>query len=83
MDQLTESFDAGFPYFLREMGVVGPIGAHGITDTFAASLWTLNFFLFAATLNVSSVQMHMTDNSNASAWQPISYYGNDPFVRQI
>jgi hypothetical protein len=25
--------------------------------------------------------MHMTDNSNASAWQPIEYYGNQPFVR--
>ena len=63
------------------MGVVGPIGMAGITDVFAASLWTLNFFLYAATLNISSVQMHMTDNSNASAWQPVEMYGSGPFVR--
>ena len=25
--------------------------------------------------------MHMTDNSNASAWQPNPYYGNQPFIR--
>jgi Glycosyl hydrolase family 79 C-terminal beta domain len=61
--------------------VVGPIGYAGITDTFAASLWTLNFFLYAAGLNISSVQMHMTDNSNASAWQPVPFYGNQPFIR--
>ena len=54
---------------------------HQVSDTFGASLWTLNFFLYMATLNVSSVQMHMTDNSNASAWQPINLYGKDPFVR--
>lgn len=79
--QVQEAFDTGLPYVLREMGVVGPIGFAGITDTFAASLWTLNFFLYAAGLNISSVQMHMTENSNASAWQPVPFYGNEPFIR--
>ncbi|KAF2268782.1 hypothetical protein CC78DRAFT_352917 [Lojkania enalia] len=79
--QIGIALDTGLPYALREMSSVGPIGMHGVSDTFAASLWTLNFFLYMATLNVSSVQMHMTDNSNASAWQPINMYGNDPFVR--
>lgn len=63
------------------MGVVRPIGYAGITDTFASALWTLNFFLYAAGLNISSVQMHMTDNSNASAWQPIPLYDNPSFIR--
>ncbi len=79
--QVQQATDTGYPYALREMGVVGPVGYAGITDTFAASLWTLNFFLYAAGLNISSVQMHMTDNSNASAWQPIPYNGNQPFIR--
>jgi hypothetical protein len=52
--QLAQANTAGYPYFLREMGVVGPIGYAGITDTFAASLWTLNFFLYAATIGISS-----------------------------
>ena len=80
-EQIGEATGTGYRFALREMGVVGPIGMNGITDTFAASLWTLHFFLYAATLNISSVQMHMTDNSNASAWQPVNFYGNAPFVR--
>jgi hypothetical protein len=81
VSQLEQAAATDIPYALREMGVVGPIGMAGITDIFGAALWTLNFFLYAATLNISSVQMHMTDNSNASAWQPIEMYGNQPFVR--
>ncbi|EXJ61372.1 uncharacterized protein A1O5_11930 [Cladophialophora psammophila CBS 110553] len=81
VSQIQQAQTTGYPYALREMGVVGPIGLTGITDVFGAALWSLNFFLYAATLNITSVQMHMTDNSNASAWQPIPYYGNQPFVR--
>lgn len=62
--------ETGLPYHLREMASVGPIGLAGVSDTFGAALWTLNFFLYAATLNISSVQMHMTDNSFAAPWQP-------------
>jgi hypothetical protein len=79
--QIQQAQATPYPYALREMGVVGPIGLADVTDIFGAALWSLNFFLYAATLNISSVQMHMTDNSNASAWQPIEYYGNQPFVR--
>ena len=79
--ETDHALSAGYPFVLREMGVVGPIGMDDITNVFGAALWTLNFFLYTATLNVSSVQMHMTDNSNASAWQPITYYGDQPYVR--
>ncbi|KAI0476278.1 hypothetical protein GGR56DRAFT_462799 [Xylariaceae sp. FL0804] len=70
-------------YQLREMGVVGPVGLNGVSDTFAAALWTLNFLFYAATLNVTSVQFDMTANSNASAWQPGTAYGNEPHVRPL
>lgn len=79
--QVNQAHDTPYPYALREMGVVGPIGLEGITNTFGAALWTLNFFLYTATLNITSVQMHMTDNSNASAWQPLYMYNREPFVR--
>jgi hypothetical protein len=79
--QIKIGLSTGVPYVLREMSSVGPIGMHEVSDTFGAALWTLNFFCYTATLNVSSVQMHMTDNSNASAWQPIEVYGLKPFVR--
>ncbi|KAF1992699.1 glycoside hydrolase family 79 protein [Amniculicola lignicola CBS 123094] len=79
--QTAIALNTGLPYVLREMSSVGPIGMHEISDAFGAALWTLNFFLYTATLNISSVQMHMTDNSNASAWQPRTMYGRDTFVR--
>ncbi|KAF2677163.1 glycoside hydrolase family 79 protein [Lentithecium fluviatile CBS 122367] len=79
--QIKIGLSTGVPYVLREMSSVGPIGMHEVSDTFGAALWTLNFFCYVATLNVSSVQMHMTDNSNASAWQPIEIWGKKPFVR--
>jgi hypothetical protein len=79
--QVGIALKTGIPYALREMSSVGPTGEQGISDTFAAALWTLNFFLFAATLDISSVQMHMTENSFAAAWQPIHMDGKAPLVR--
>ncbi|KAI8942424.1 hypothetical protein NX059_000496 [Plenodomus lindquistii] len=80
--QVKIALNTGLPYVLREMSSVGPIGMPGVSDTHGAGLWTLNFFLYAASIGISSVQMHMTDNSNASAWQPIPMYGRDTtFVR--
>lgn len=81
IQQKGEATATGLPYFLREMASVGPIGLPGISDTFGASLWTLDFFLFAASYNISSVEMHLTDNSYASPWQPINMYGMNPHVR--
>jgi hypothetical protein len=79
--QVAIGLKTGIPYVLREMSSVGPIGMHLVSDTFGAALWTLNFFLYTAALNLASVQMHMTDNSNASAWQPRAMYGRNTFVR--
>lgn len=58
-------------YAIREMGIVGPVGLSGVTDTFGGALWSLNFLLYAAGIGVDSVQLHMTDNSAAGAWRPI------------
>lgn len=81
--QIKQAEATPYPYALREMGVVGPIGLEGITNTFGAALWQLNFLLYTASLNITTVQMHMTDNSNASAWQPLEMYNRQPFVRPI
>ena len=81
--QVGIALKTGLPYVLREMSSIGPIGMSGVSDTFGATLWTLNFYLYAASIGISSVEMHMTDNSNASAWQPTYLYGRDPFVRTL
>ncbi|KAI1269523.1 glycoside hydrolase family 79 protein [Xylariaceae sp. FL1019] len=82
-EQVQQAHDTSHPYALREMGIVGPVGLTGVTDVFGAALWTLNFLLYTASLGVESVQFHMTDNSAASAWQPIEIQGVQPFVRPV
>lgn len=65
------------------MASVGPVGQVGISDTFGATLFTFNFFLYTAGLGISSVEFHMTDTSYASPWQPISMdiFTTAPHVR--
>ncbi|KAI1457856.1 glycoside hydrolase family 79 protein [Annulohypoxylon moriforme] len=81
--QVEQAAQTPYPYALREMGIVGPVGLAGVTDVFGAALWGLNFLLYTASLGVSSVGLHMTDNSFASAWQPIAMYGREPHVRPL
>lgn len=81
-NQADQARTTGKPYFLREMGSIGPEGIRGISDTFGNALWTFNFFLFASTVGVQSVQMHMLQDSFGSPWQPIPMSdGTQPFVR--
>lgn len=81
-NQVGQAQVTGKPYYLREMGSVGPAGIEGITDTFAGALWTLNFFLYAASVGVDSIQLHALQNSYSSPWQPIAMEdGRAPFVR--
>lgn len=81
--QVEQAAQTPYPYALREMGIVGPIGLEGVTDVFGAALWTLNFLLYTASLGVRSVGLHMTDTSNASAWLPVPMYGREPHVRPL
>ncbi len=83
VEQVEQSKATHLPYSVREMGVVGPVGMAGISDVFGAALWTLNFLMYTASLGIYSVQFHMTDNSNASAWQPVVMYDREPFVRPL
>lgn len=79
--EVQAALRTGLPYNLREMQNVGPTGIPGISDTLGAALWTLNFFCYAATLGISSVQMHMTDNSFAAPWQPTDMNNVGPNIR--
>ena len=79
--QQQQSVAAGKPYLLGEMAAIGPQGLAEITDVFGCALWTLDFFLYTATINVTHVLMHMTDIGNQSAWQPITIGNIAPWVR--
>ncbi|ETS61564.1 glycoside hydrolase family 79 protein [Moesziomyces aphidis] len=79
--QVQQALVTGKPYYLREMGSVGPNGLQGISETFANALWTFNFFFFAASIQISAVQMHMTQYSIAAPWQTNYMNGQGPHVR--
>ncbi|GAC92783.1 glycoside hydrolase [Pseudozyma hubeiensis SY62] len=79
--QVGQSIVTGKPYYLREMGSVGPNGLPGISETFGNALWTFNFFFYAASIKVDSVQMHMTQYSQAAPWQTNYMNGMSPHVR--
>lgn len=79
--EIEYAHSTGIPYNLREMANVGPIGLKDVSNTFGAALWFLNFYCYGATLNISSVEMHMTDNSYSSPWQPIFINGEAANVR--
>lgn len=79
--QQQQSIAAGKPYLLGEMAAVGPQGLAEITDVFGCAIWSLDFFLYSATINVTRVLMHMTDIGNQSAWQPITIGDIAPWVR--
>ncbi|KAF3762674.1 family 79 glycoside hydrolase [Cryphonectria parasitica EP155] len=82
-DQLTQSAATAYGYALREMGWVGPIGSVNVTDTFGGALYTLNFLLYAASLNMTGVNFHMTATSYTSAWQPVYMDGVAPYPRPL
>lgn len=82
-DQLTASEDTSYGYALREMGWVGPIGVANVSDVFGGALYTLNFLLYAASINLTSVQFHMTENSYTAAWLPVESGGVAPYPRPI
>lgn len=80
-NQAGQANTTGKPYYLREMGSVGPSGLQGISNTFANALWTLNFLLYASTVGVQSVQLHILQDSYSSPWHPIADSGGGLFVR--
>lgn len=82
-DQIEAAEKTAYGYALREMGWVGPVGAKNVSDTFGGALYTLNFLLYAASLNMTGVQFHMTAGSYTAAWQPITLDGVAPYPRPL
>lgn len=80
-EQSAQAYATGKNYYLREMNSIGPTGLVSISPTFAQTLWVFNFHLYAATVGVSNVHMHMTTYSWGAAWLPIQNATTAPHVR--
>ncbi len=77
----------GMPYVLGETNSISCQGLANVSDVYAAALWSVDYTLYAASLNISRVYYHMGTPYRYSPWQPVQsnetaahvkplYYGN-------
>lgn len=77
----------GLPYVLGETNSIACQGLAGVSDVFGAAVWSVDYALYSASLNVSNIYWHMGTGYRYSAWQATQngtttpgprplYYGN-------
>jgi hypothetical protein len=77
----------GIPYVIGETNSIACQGLAGVSDTFGATLWSIDYALYAASLNVSRIYWHMGTGYRYASWQAVRngttmpgprplYYGN-------
>ncbi|KAH6853357.1 hypothetical protein B0I37DRAFT_409532 [Chaetomium sp. MPI-CAGE-AT-0009] len=68
---LSQSTDPVPPLIFGETNSLYNQGRPGLSNTFGAALWGLDFNLYAASVGFKRVHMHMGTNYRYAAWQPI------------
>lgn len=61
------------PLVFGETNSVSCGGKAGVSDTFGAALWSLDYALMAASLSIEQVYFHLGDQSEYSAFTPLAY----------
>ncbi|KAI0407220.1 glycoside hydrolase superfamily [Xylaria palmicola] len=65
--------DGGAPLVMGETNSASCSGKSGISDTFGAALWTVDYVLTAASLGFRKVYFHLGARSEYSAFTPLPY----------
>ena len=84
---LPYRLNPNLPFILGETNSLYNEGRPGLSNTFGAALWGVDFNLWCATNNIRRVHMHQGTNYRYQSWQPIEtgkttkgtkapYYGN-------
>ncbi|KAF2653774.1 glycoside hydrolase family 79 protein [Lophiostoma macrostomum CBS 122681] len=84
---LSDELNPNVPFILGEHNSLARQGRPGLSNSFGAALWGLDYNLYIASQNISRSHMHMGTNYRYQAWQPIEtnktvkgtkppYYGN-------
>jgi hypothetical protein len=84
---MTALANYSIPYILGETNSLFNGGALGLSNTFGAALWGVDFNLWCASQGIRRTHMHQGTNSPYQSWQPIEtndttmgtkapYYGN-------
>ncbi|KAI5358349.1 Putative glycoside hydrolase superfamily, beta-glucuronidase [Septoria linicola] len=69
--RLIHELEPDLPYILGEANSLYNQGRPGLSNTFGAALWGVDFNLWCASNNIQRVHMHMGTNYRYQAWQPI------------
>ncbi|KAI0152618.1 glycoside hydrolase superfamily [Xylariaceae sp. FL1272] len=64
---------AGAPLVIGETNSISCSGKSGISDTFGAALWSIDYVLTAASLGIRKVYFHLGARSEYSAFTPLGY----------
>lgn len=68
---LPNRLDPNLPYIMGETNSLYNQGRPGLSNTFGATLWGVDFNLWCATNSIRRVHMHQGTNYRYQAWQPI------------
>lgn len=71
------------PYVMGETNSIACQGKAGVSDVFAAALWSVDYVMYLATLNVSRVYFHMGTPYRYSPWQPIAINATERYVKPL
>lgn len=77
----------GIPYILGETNSLYNQGRPGLSNSFGAALWAVDFAIHSAAVGIARIHFHMGTNYRYQSWQPIEtekteigtkppYYGN-------
>lgn len=75
--QVAAADGANTPLVLGETNSVSCSGRSGISDTFGAALWSVDYVLLAASVGMPKVYFHLGAQSQYSAFTPAAYVLNN------
>ncbi|KAG9590897.1 glycoside hydrolase family 79 protein, partial [Aureobasidium melanogenum] len=71
--QVAAADKAGIPLVFGETNSASCSGRSGISDTFGAALWSVDYVLLAATIGMPKVYFHLGANAEYSSFVPLPY----------
>lgn len=83
----SDGLTPGIPYILGEMNSLYNEGKPGLSNSFGAALWGVDFNLYSASQSLHRTHMHQGTDYRYASWQPVQtnkttkgtkapYYGN-------
>ncbi len=73
--EIEATHAAGLPWVMGETGSVSCHGKAGVSNTFGAALWSIDYVLNGASIGMDAVYFHQGTPFFYSMWQPVAYNG--------